>query len=834
MKDIKKNLFPGKKAVISITLILLIGLLQSSFPGFAESPAPTVVGDSFWLWRFFGRLHPLVVHFPVTLLLLAGVLELFTLKNFNASLRAGIKLLLVVGSVAAIISAIAGLLLVKESGYEKDLVSLHQWVGIATALLASLAWLLLNWILIKGNPQLIKYYRLVLLMSGLGVSVAGHFGASLTHGKDYLSATLPWSDDYVTVSKANFDLTPFKNDTVRLTKQQSAELNVQVRAILAHNCYKCHGPEKIKGDLRLDRKDMIFKGGENGPVLVPGNAAESELFRRINLPSNHKDAMPSKGKKLSDGDIAIINFWIQKGAPWPDGTEKNIFRVAALQPRNPPLPPATDNISNPVDRWTNQYFLKNKIAWPKLVDDRTFLRRVSMDLIGLLPSPEELEKFINDTRPNKRALWIRQLLDREDDYATHWLSFWNDILRNDYTGTGYITEGRYNITDWLYKSIKSNKPYTQFVSELISPTDKSKGFVEGIKWRGVVNASQRTEMQAAQNISQVFFGLNLKCTSCHNSFISDWKLTDAYAFANIFADSSLEINRCDKPTGKFTGARILWKELGTIDSSATRSVKQAQLAVNMIQPANGRLYRTIVNRLWAQLMGRGLIEPVDVMDNEPWSQDLLDWMAFNFQQEKSDIKELLYLVTTSSTYQLPSVGFKDASTIVSQQYQFTGMMRKRMSAEQFSDAAGNIVGPIFSDAMVKYHTIQNKVIDSLHPPFVRASLVVNNPFLTALGRPSRETVATSRESQANLLQALELTNGDRFSSMLKKGAVSWKNKYVTSDRIIKEIYKRALGREAQLAEYQVAKKLLGDQPANDAIEDLFWVILLLPEFQIIY
>lgn len=834
MKSINKNIVPGKKQVFVIGTMLLICLLQISFSGFAESPVPAAASEAFWLWRFVGRLHPLAVHFPVTLLLIAAVLECFTLKNFNSPLRAGIKMLLAIGAVAAIFSATAGLLLAREGGYEKDLVGFHQWVGIATAFLAGGAWLLLNRLSAKDQPQLIKYYRLILLASGLGVAVAGHIGASLTHGKDYLSATLPWSADYAAASKTNFDISSFSNDTIQLTKQQSAELNVQVRAILAHNCYKCHGAEKIKGDLRLDRKDMIFKGGENGPVLVPGNAAQSELFRRINLPSNHKDAMPSKGKKLSEGDIAIIQFWIQKGAPWPEGTEKNIFRVAALQPRNPPLPSASENLSNPIDRWTNQYFLKNKIAWPKVVDDRTFLRRVTMDLVGLLPSFEEQEKFISDNRPNKRALWIRQLLGREDDYATHWLSFWNDALRNDYTGTGYITGGRYNITDWLYKSIKSNKPYTLFVKELISPTDASKGFVEGIKWRGVVNASQRTEMQAAQNISQVFLGLNLKCTSCHNSFISDWKLTDAYAFANIFADSSLEINRCDKPTGKYTGARILWKELGEIDSSATRAVKQAQLAVNMIRPANGRLYRTLVNRVWAQLMGRGLVEPVDVMDNEPWSQDLLDWMAFNFEQEKSDIKELLFLITTSSTYQLPSVGFKDASTMVSQRYLFTGMMRKRMSAEQFSDAAGSIVGPIFSVDMVKYRTAQVKVVDSLHPPFVRASLVVNNPFLTALGRPSRETVATSRESQANLLQALELTNGDRFNSMIKKGAESWQKKYITGDRIIKELYRQALGRDALGAEYQVAKKLLGDQPATDAIEDLFWVILLLPEFQIIY
>ena len=118
--------------------------------------------------------------------------------------------------------------------------------------------------------------------------------------------------------------------------------------------------------------------------------------------------------------------------------------------------------------------------------------------------------------------------------------------------------------------------------------------------------------------------------------------------------------------------------------------------------------------------------------------------------------------------------------------------------------------------------------------FVRASLVVNNTFLTALGRPNRETVATSRESQANLLQALELTNGERFNSALKKGAENWKQKYKTSDVIIKELYRRALNREVQPKEYEVAKKVLGDIPDANSIQDLFWAVLLLPEFQIIY
>ena len=834
MKDLNQKSKPRNKVFIVISSMILFCILQISLNGFAESTLESSNLNTFWIWRLLGRLHPLAVHFPVALILLATFLEFFTFKNFNSTLRPAIKILIAIGAIAACISAIMGLLLSNEGGYEKELVSLHQWVGIATAFIAGITWILLNSLLKKNNLHLIKVYRLLLLISGLGIMVAGHFGASLTHGKDYLSATLPWSKDYEGSTKRNFDLSGFKNDTTKLTKQQSIELNIQVRAILAHNCYKCHGAEKIKGDLRLDRRDMIFKGGENGPVVIPGDAVASDLFRRISLPSSHKDAMPSKGKKLAEGDIELIKFWIQKGAPWPDSSEKNIFRVAPLAPRNPALPPIVNGLANPIDRWTSQYFTKNKIAWPKLVDDKTFFKRVSLDIIGLLPNPEDLVKFTKDTRPNKRDLWIKKLLDQQDDYTTHWLSFWNDALRNDYTGTGYITGGRHNITDWLYKSLKSNKPYDQFVKELINPNDASKGFIEGIKWRGVVNASQRTEMQAAQNVTQIFLGLNLKCASCHNSFISDWKLSDAYAFANIFADSSLEINRCDKPTGKYTGTRMLWSALGTIDSAAPRKERQAQLALMMVQASNGRFYRTLVNRLWAQLMGRGLIEPVDLMDNEPWNQDLLDWMAFHFQENKSDIKELLYLITSSATYQLPSVSFKDANKIIAQQYQFTGMLRKRMTAEQFADAAATIIGPLFSDSMLMYHPAFSKTLNSIHPTFARAALVSNNPFLIALGRPTRETVATSRESQSNLLQALELTNGERFNSMIKKGAQTWKLKYVTTDRIIKEIYVRALGREAQLSEYQIAKKLLGDQPTKESIEDLFWAILLLPEFQIIY
>jgi uncharacterized membrane protein/mono/diheme cytochrome c family protein len=836
MSNNAKNNFFGNNKLIALFIVLLsIFLLQLIYNDFASSKSLLSFNpENFWFLRLLGRLHPLAVHFPVALLLFTALLELGTIKNFNSTLRPGIKILLIAGIISSLISAIFGILLSGSAEYGENLI-LHQWLGISTAFSGILVWFLHQRILIKNQTQYIKTYRLALFITALGVIIAGHLGASLTHGDDYLSSTLPWTDNFENTETTSFDINSNNHDQDTLTKAQEKELNLKVRAIFAHNCYKCHGDEKVKGELRLDSKDFVFKGGENGEVIVPGKPEESELFRRISLPSNHEDVMPSKGKKLTANDLAIIEFWIKKGAPWPDGSDKDgVFKVAELAPRNPVLPSASGIYTNPVDRWTNQYFVENKITWPKLVDDRTFLRRLYMDVIGLLPNKQETDEFKKDKRPDKRAIWSKKLLDREDDYALHWLTFWNDALRNDYTGTGYITNGRYAITDWLYQSIKSNKSYDLFVKELVNPDENSKGFIEGIKWRGVVNSSQRTEMQAAQNVAQVFLGLNLKCASCHNSFISDWKLEDAYAFANIFADTTLEINRCDKPTGKFTDARMLWKELGSIDNNASVPVKRSQLANNMVKPQNGRLYRTLVNRIWAQIMGRGFIEPVDLMDNDPWSEDMLDWMAFNFQQNNSNIKDLIYLITSSKTYQLPSAGFKDPNEIVSQEYKFSGRLRKRMSAEQFADAGSALFGPIFPDSMVRYKPVIKNLKDQNIQLFARASQVVNNPFLTALGRPNRETVSTSRESQANLLQALELTNGERFNSTLKKGAEIWTTKYKSGDQIIKEIYRQALGREVRSDEYKIAIKILGDKPQADTVQDLFWAIMLLPEFQIIY
>src|SRR5207244_4378032 len=151
-------------------------------------------------------------------------------------------------------------------------------------------------------------------------------------------------------------------------------------------------------------------------------------------------------------------------------------------------------------------------------------------------------------------------------------------------------------------------------------------------------------------------GVNLKCASCHNSFINNWKLADSYGMAGIFADGPLEMVRCDRPTGEVAPIKFIYPELGAIDAAAPREKRQEQLAAVLTSRANGRLARTLVNRLWGKLMGRGLVEPADQMDNRPWSPELLDWLAADFVDRGYDVRKCIERIVTSRAYQMPSVG----------------------------------------------------------------------------------------------------------------------------------------------------------------------------------
>lgn len=946
--------------------------------------------ENSWIWivQLIGRLHPLAVHFPIGLLIVALFLEGLTLSGKRQGLREGIKWMVFLGAAFSALSTVLGLLLAKFDDYTGDLVSLHQYSAIVTTIFALITALILNRTLKVGSSRYF-FYRISLLLTVLALSFTGHLGASLTHGEDYLTSVLPGNKDEYDEKKAVAlltELTPLDS----LSEPQKDMLNLEVRAIFAHNCFQCHNENKQKGELILDNKRGVFRGGKSGEIIDPGSPENSELYRRISLPSNHDEVMPKKGKVLKDSEIALIELWIKDGAHWADQALK-IFPEAPMALSKPILP-ELDSEVYPIDKLIVNYFDKNKIKNSPLIDDHTFIRRVYLDIVGLLPTIKEVDTFINDDHEKKRSILIDNLLNDHQNYTQNWLSFWNDLLRNDYSGTGFITGGRKQITKWLYTSLMTNKPYDIMVKELVNPSKESQGFIKGIQWRGVVNASQRTEMQAAQNIGQALMGMNVKCASCHNSFVSNLTLDQAYGFASVFSDSILELNRCDKPLGKMAEVNFLYPSLGAVDAP-TLEKRLEKLSDVMVKPENGRLYRTITNRIWQRLMGRGIIEPVDVMDNEPWDSDLLDWIASDFIESGYDLKHLMKSIMLSKAYQLPSVNYKELADIKSNNYQFRGPIIRRMSAEQFSDAVSQVIAPVYYATEydpdttslsanriwhreIKFDrdvlpepgkrffrhqfTLTNNLLQSaqvlisvdnsyslyinekkvatgndwkkvtkidvqeylvkgeniiaiegmnesaIPKPagilfamklldnegnttfvksgkdwkssdnqstddwkklkfddskwinaknfgskhwgkllnfsfennehlFARSSMVRQHSFLKALGRPSRENITTTRDNQATLLQALELTNGVYFNTVLNEGAKNWLIKHNENPAIIIDtFYQSALGRLPSNQERKIMLSSLGDSPSTESVQDLFWATLLLPEFQFIY
>ncbi|HBY62105.1 MAG TPA: hypothetical protein DEH78_19975, partial [Solibacterales bacterium] len=378
-------------------------------------------------------------------------------------------------------------------------------------------------------------------------------------------------------------------------------------------------------------------------------------------------------------------------------------------------------------------------------------------LHGLPPSPQQLAGFEKDASPGKRARLVDALLAQRQPYAEHWISFWNDLLRND---EGVVYHGdRKSITGWLYAALQDNQPYDAMVRALLNPAPKTgpDGYLVGMTWRGVISASQTPPMQAAQNAAQVFLGINLKCAACHDSFVNRWKLADTFGLAAMFSDDRLELVRCDVPTGRTAVPKFPVPDL-PVKFEASLDSRRAAAAEWFTMPGNGRFARTIVNRYWRQLLGRGLIEPVDDMDAPSWNQDLLDWLASDFADHQFDLHHLLRQILTSRAYQRPAV----TRTEPAQSYVFKGPELRRLSAEQFQDTISAVSG----DWRVR--APRNEVYASA----TREWRLKSDPLSRALGRPIRDQVYTERAVAATTLQALELTNGPLLSKRLERAALS--------------------------------------------------------------
>ena len=615
-------------------------------------------------------------------------------------------------------------------------------------------------------------------------------------------------------------------------KDKQTDFAHEVVPLLKTKCTKCHTNGTYKGGVSFDTREALVKS----KAVVPGKSAMSELHKRVVTRDADLRMPPGKAEPLTAKEAATLAKWIDDGLPWEPGfTFKPATYVAPLKPRKVNVPAAKPGLEHPIDRILDAYYTANKVTPPAQLDDFSFMRRAYLDLIGLPPSADEYYEQEGSLADLRRPALVRKLLNENRAYADHWLAFWNDALRNEYRGTGYIDGGRKQITAWLYQSLIENKPYDKFARELIRPTPNSEGFAKGIKWRGEVNASQIVELQFAQNVGQVFFGANLKCASCHDSFIDNWKLADAYGMAAIIADKPLAVHRCDKPTGATASAKFLFPELGTIDTNAPKTKRLEQLAALITHPDNGRFSRTMVNRVWHRLMGRGIVHPVDVMGNKPWSEDLLDYLAVYFSDNGYDIKKLIEHIATSQAYQSKAVPL--AKEIAGDGYVFRGPELKRLSAEQFLDAIWMLTStaPVAKSGAFPGTLPPFPATTPKERQFIRVTLVDCDPLMRSLGRPNREHVVTTRPEQLSTLQALDLANGQILTTTLERGAANIlkANPKATPDELAEWVFVRALARKPTEGERTAAKSLLGDKPTTESVADLLWAVVMLPEFQLV-
>ncbi len=277
LKELSINLIIGLNALI---LFLLVFETQIEIPE---------------ILRVAGRTHPLLLHFPIVVLLLAFVLKFFE-KYFSieeAAFRKIVRFLLFAGALTSAATVILGLFLSQEEGYSGDLLQWHKWIGVAVSFIScGLLW---------GFQENIssKFLKTGMAISSIAVLVAGHFGASLTHGEDFILAPLSSG-----AADENFvDLT------------QAVVYNDLVRPVLKEKCYSCHNPDKAKGQLVMTDLDALLKGGKTGKLFVAGNSDESLIMERLLLDVNHKHRMPPKGKApLTEEETALIRIWIDQGA----------------------------------------------------------------------------------------------------------------------------------------------------------------------------------------------------------------------------------------------------------------------------------------------------------------------------------------------------------------------------------------------------------------------------------------------------------------------------------------------------------------------------------------
>ncbi len=485
---------------------------------------------------------------------------------------------------------------------------------------------------------------------------------------------------------------------------------------------------------------------------------------------------------------------------------------------------------NVIDRTVFAKLNRMRVSPSEVCTDQEFVRRVFLDTIGVLPTPAETTAFLADPSADRRAKMVDALLTRTEFYD-YWTLKFADILRAN--GRLIQNKGTYVFTRWIRARLEQNTPMDRFVRELLTADGSSYKNPAANYYR-----ISRDPENSVETTAQLFLGVRIQCAKCHNHPFERWTQDDYYGFAAFF--SRVRQKKGPLPDDEViftagsgdvrqprTGQVMKPKALGGPvydDTTQTGGDRRASLAAWLTGPENPFFARSLANRVWYHLVGRGVVEPVDdFRDSNPASNDeLLDGLTAGFVKGGFDLKGLIRSILVSRTYQLSA---RTNELNADDSIYFSHAYTKLLPAEVLLDAISAVTATVTPfDGLFKG---------------ARATQLpdgkMENPFLKTFGRPARELACEcERESDSNLSQALQLIGGATVNGKLRddSGRMALLAKSAkTPEQITRELYLVALSREPNASEVSAAvKHLTAAADRRQAVEDLGWVLINSKEF----
>ena len=469
-----------------------------------------------------------------------------------------------------------------------------------------------------------------------------------------------------------------------------------------------------------------------------------------------------------------------------------------------------------------------------LCTDSEFIRRVYIDTLGVLPEPSDVRMFLSDRRRDKRNNLINRVLN-DPRYSDTWANRWGDLFRPNIARVGL--KSSYTIDDWIRRSFAENKPYDQMAREILT----AKGSTHKVG-PTVIYRTRREPATLTTLFSQIFLGVRLECARCHHHPNEKWSQSDFYSFAAFFAELKRKGTGISPPISAGTeyfyhspGGEVKHPVTGQIMKATPLGGKEVStpsgmdprltLANWMLVPDNPYFSKAIVNRIWGQFFGRGIVHPVDDFraSNPPINPDILDSLAMDFSNNDYDLKHLMRQIMGSRLYQLSST---PNATNLQDTRSFSRFYRRRLSAENLEDIIEQITG-----VTNEYSNLRS---DARKVELWTTKM--DSPLLESFGLPnSSENCPCERDNRPSIIQALHLMNSNDLQLQLADGngrvAKLAKANYSSSE-IVDEVYLMLYSRWPTEEEKMISLKTIKSNKSNrqKGVEDLMWALINTGEF----